>query len=119
MFPFDAERALAGEPLICRDGTRPGVAFRSSDETHPIRVVMRSGVAPYFTIRGKIRLGEDHHFDLFMLEEKPWSESQRVKWLVKRIRNGYDDSELVVRHLEAYANILANMEACKTKAKPS
>lgn len=79
MYPFDPDRALRGEPLVCRDGRRPSLCFATNDGDYPIRVVLPSGIAPYFTASGRRLRGLEDSTDLFMLESEPWPLARRLE----------------------------------------
>ncbi len=73
--PFNLERALAGDPVVTRDG-RPVTQIAKFDIKHPYPVVITiGGDISHYTIDGRFFEGSESCGDLFMAQK------QVTKWI--------------------------------------
>jgi hypothetical protein len=74
MKPFDLEKALAGEPVVTRDG-RPVtqlVMFEAIEEEYCLCGVLERSITGWL-VNGKIwNITESHRRDLFMADPERW-----------------------------------------------
>lgn len=72
MKPFDLEKALAGEPVVTRDGNPvTQVTKFDCDSAYPLRAVI-DGKIISFTTNGNTNVSIEHEHDLFMAEPERW-----------------------------------------------
>lgn len=63
--PFNLEKALAGEPVVTRDGREVKDLHKSAFNLYPIRGYV-DGMNLLFSIKGEFVIGMNDKFDLFM-----------------------------------------------------
>jgi hypothetical protein len=108
MKPFDLEKALAGEPVVTRDGQAVTQLTKfDCDSEYPLCAVI-DGVlitytinGSYYTINGSYKEGEQHDLDLFMAEPERWA---NVYWDEEK-NYGFISSVIYSSEAEARANI--------------
>ena len=66
--PFDLEKALAGEPVVTRNGFKViEINCFEQNTDYPVRVLFENGGTNTYTKNGKVYTGNnDNGFDLFM-----------------------------------------------------
>jgi hypothetical protein len=66
--PFDLSHALAGSPMITRDGQPAKLEAFKANASYPVRCIV-DGKSHSFTLRGTLWAAQPDPLDLFMAEE--------------------------------------------------
>lgn len=111
MKPFDLERALAGDPVVTRDGRKVRIMpLLLKDKHYPVVGYMDFGyreVLDRFTLEGRTGMHEDSALDLFMAAVKhegwvniyPSEDCPYTPWCTSRLI--YDSEESAKERAES------------------
>jgi len=114
--PFDLEKALAGEPVVTRNGLKVIEINCFQQKTdYPVRALFESGSTNAYTKNGKVYLeGDDNNYDLFMAPK-----TKTMWYCVFKDRSGVINTSSLYESEEVMVDIICITHNCTILATHS